>query len=233
MYTTLLMIHIGGAIVGLLSGFLAMLFRKGSGLHGAAGSVFFVSMLSMSAAGAYLAAFIKPNIGNVVGGILTFYLVATAWVAARRREHKVGLFDWTALTLVSTLATADFVFGLQAAGSRSGLKAGYPAAMYFIFGTIAALFAASDIRMLVRGGVSGARRIARHLWRMCFALFIALMSFYPSRARLFSPEINRSGVLYLPHLLLVAATIYWLVRVRARKRVPQERGIAAQEVFQS
>jgi len=30
------------------------------------------------------------------------------------------------------------------------------------------LAAAGDIRMLVRGGVFGAKRIVRHLWRMCF-----------------------------------------------------------------
>jgi len=45
----LLMVHICGAIVGLLSGFMAMALRKGSGLHGAAGSVFSVSLLSAPA----------------------------------------------------------------------------------------------------------------------------------------------------------------------------------------
>src|SRR5437667_11732591 len=95
--TSLMLLHVCSAIVGLLSGFMAMTFRKGSGLHGAAGNVFFVSMLSMSAAGAYMAAFIKPNNGNVMGGVLTFYLVATGWMAARRRERIVGVFDWSAL----------------------------------------------------------------------------------------------------------------------------------------
>jgi hypothetical protein len=32
--------------------------------------------------------------------------------------------------------------------------------------------------MLARGGVLGAKRIARHLWRMCFGLFIAAGSFF-------------------------------------------------------
>lgn len=233
MYTTILMIHIGGAVVGMLSGAFAMLFRKGSGLHAAAGNVFFVSMLSMSSAGVYMAVFSKPNVGNVMGGTLTFYLVATAWMAAHRREQKVGLFDWSALLVVSALATADLVWGIQAVRSPNGLKAGYPPPLFFIFGTIALLFAASDVRMLVRGGVSGARRIARHLFRMCLAFLFALLSFYPSRAHLFSKAVNRSGILYLPHVLLIAAMIYWLIRVRARKRVPRETAIAAREVFQS
>jgi hypothetical protein len=32
--------------------------------------------------------------------------------------------------------------------------------MYFVFGSIALLFAASDLRMIVRGGVSGVKRVA-------------------------------------------------------------------------
>jgi hypothetical protein len=47
------------------------------------------------------------------------------------------------------------------------------------------LAAAGDLRMLLRGGLFGAQRIARHLWRMCFGLFIArdLFSSDPPTAR--------------------------------------------------
>lgn len=228
MHTALTMIHICGAIVGLLSGFMAMTFRKGSGLHGAAGTVFFVSMLSMSAAGAYMAAFIKPNNGNVMGGILTFYLVATGWAAARRRDRKVGIFDLSALLIALAVAGAGMTWGFQAASSPTGLKDGYPPFLYFIFASIALLFAASDVRMIVRGGVSGAKRIARHLWRMSLALLFAMLSFYPSRAHLFPRWVNESHLLYVPHVLLIGAMFFWLYRVSVRKRVPRDKVIAVQ-----
>jgi len=228
LYRPLLMLHICGAIVGLLSGFMAMALRKGSGLHGAAGNVFFVSMLSMSAAGAYMAAFIKPNNGNVMGGVLTFYLVATGWMTARRRNREVGIFDFSALLVALAIAAAAMTWGFQAASSPRGLKDGYPPFLYFIFGSIALLFAASDIRMILGGGVAGAQRIARHLWRMCLALLFATLSFYPSRAHLFSKAINESNVLYLPHIFLIGATIFWMYRVRVRRRVPHDRVIAVQ-----
>ena len=61
---------------GLLSGAAAMSFRKRSRPHRAAGNVFFISMLGMSGAGAYLA-FMKPQMNNVFPVVLTFYLVAT------------------------------------------------------------------------------------------------------------------------------------------------------------
>ena len=74
----LLVLHIGAATVGLLSGAAAMSFHKGSRWHGLSGNVFFISMLCMSGAGAYMA-FMKSQTNNVFGGVLTFYLVATAW----------------------------------------------------------------------------------------------------------------------------------------------------------
>lgn len=222
-YMPLLVLHIGSAAVGLLSGFLAMSFRKGSGLHGAAGNVFFVSMLIATAAGGYLAAFVRPNSGNVMGSTLTFYLVATAWVAARRRDGKAGIFDLGALVFVLAIAATGMTWGFQTAGSQSGMKQGYPAAFYFVFASVALLFAVSDVRMVVRGGVFGAKRIARHLWRMCMALLFATLSFYPGQAKLFPKWLRETNLLQVPAVLLVGAMLFWLYRVSVRKRVPQNK----------
>jgi uncharacterized membrane protein len=73
----LLVLHIAAGTLGMLSGFVAMSFRKGFRSHGIAGNVFVIAMLGLSASGAYLA-FMKSQPGNVLGGTLTFYLVATA-----------------------------------------------------------------------------------------------------------------------------------------------------------
>src|SRR5688572_20719332 len=134
----LLIVHVCSAVIGMLAGYSAMLFRKGSGLHGAAGTIFFVSMLSASGAGAYLAAFVHPNSGNVIGSTLTFYLVATAWVAAKRRDGKPGLFDLVALLFGLSIAAIAATWGVEAA--KSGPRDGFPAPFYFIFGSIALLF---------------------------------------------------------------------------------------------
>jgi len=225
--TALRLLHICSATVALLSGFMAMAFRKGSGLHGAAGTVFFVSLLSASGAGAYIAAFLHPISANVMGSVLTFYLVATAWVAAKRRNGKAGIFDLGALLFALAIGAAGVTWGFQAASSQTGLKDGYPPFLYFIFGSIALQFAGSDIRTLVRGSVTGAQRIARHLWRMCLALLFAALSFYPSRAHLFPRWLNETNLLYVPHVLLVGAMFFWLYRVSVRKRVQQEKRIVA------
>jgi hypothetical protein len=221
----LLILHVCAAAIGLLSGYAAMLFPKGSGLHGAAGTVFTVSMLCASGAGAYLAGFVHPNSGNVIGSTLTFYLVATGWMAAKRREGKPGLFDLVALLFGSAVAAIAATWGVEAA--KSGPKHGYPAPFFFVFGSIALLFVLSDIRMMVRGGVFGAKRIARHLLRNCFALFFATMSFYPGQAKFFPQWLRATNLLYVPAVLLVGAMLLWLYRVTVRKRVPQAEAVVA------
>jgi hypothetical protein len=223
MLMPLVLLHVFSAAVALLSGFLAMAFRKGSGLHGAAGSVFFVSMLSMSGLGAFMAAFLRPNNGNVMGGSLAFYLVATGWMAAKRRERTVGMFDYSAILVALAIGTAGLTWGFQAVNSPTGLKDGYRPGLYFVFGSIALLFAAADVRMVASGGVTGTKRIVRHLWRMCLALLFATISLYPGQAKLFPQWLRETNLLYVPAVLLVGATLLWLYRVAVRKRLSQER----------
>jgi hypothetical protein len=213
-YSSLLVFHICGAIVGLLSGTAALIFRKGFRYHRAAGNVFFVSMLVMSASGAAIAAFIKPNMGNVFGGVVTFYLVATGWLTVLRKEKETGLPEFGLLLVALAAGAGGLTYGWEAAHSTTGLKEGYPPAPYIIFGCLSSLSAASDVRMLIRGGVSGPARIARHLWRMCVAFLIAALSFFLGKQQHFPQAIRGSQILNVPMILILIIMIYWLVRVR-------------------
>lgn len=66
----LLVLHISGGITGILSGAVAMTFRKGSRGHVGLDRYLPIAMLCMSAAGAYLA-FMKSQTGNLMGGVMT------------------------------------------------------------------------------------------------------------------------------------------------------------------
>ena len=154
-YSPILIFHICAAIIGLLSGSAALIFRKGLRMHRTAGNVFFISMMGMSGSGAYMAAFITPNMGNVMGGFLTFYLVATGWLTVIRKEGETGILEYGLLLLALAQGTVGLLYGWGAAHSVTGLKEGYPAAPYLVFGTAGLLCATFDIRMLVRRGVFG------------------------------------------------------------------------------
>jgi hypothetical protein len=212
-FSPILLFHICAGLLGLLSGAVAMSFRKGSSRHALAGKVFVLSMLNMAASGVYMA-FMKSQPGNVMGGTLTFYLVATAWMTARRRAGGTGIFDWGALLVALAVASVTVTYGLEAANSQTGLKHGYPAGPYFFLGSVALLASVGDIRMLVHGGVSGTQRVARHLWRMCFGLFIASSSVFLARQHLFPVLLRKTGVLVLLSILPLLLMIFWLFRVR-------------------
>ena len=217
MRSPLLLLHITAGTLGVLSGFVAVFLRKGSRRHGLAGNVFVTSMLVLSASGVYLA-LLKSQPGNVLGGALTFYLVATAWMTARRQDGEPGLVDWGALLVASAVGAVNLTYGVEAAMSQTGIKYDYPPGPYFFLGSVALIAAAGDIRMLVRGGISGTQRIARHLWRMCFALFIASASVFLARQHLFPTLLRKTGVLFLLTFLPLILMIFWLIRVSFANR---------------
>ena len=85
-----------------------------------------------------------------------------------------------------------------------------------VIGTVMLLAAIGDLRAIRTGGLRGSRRLARHLWRMCFGLFVATGSFFLGQMK-FIPEPIR----IVPLLLVLAfAPIlflsYWMWRVRVR-----------------
>jgi len=229
-YSPSLLAHIVGGIIGVVSGSTALLSRKGSYVHRLSGKVFGVSMLGMAASGGFLA-LLKGQHFNVLAGLLTCYLVATAWLTVRRKANEVGRaevgFLLMALITGATAVFWAFKFSKPGAG---------PVGAYFVFATIAFLFGIGDIRMLIRGGVAGSKRLARHLWRMGVALFVATGSFFLGtagdpvlrktglRARLFTKEIRATHLPDIPVLLVVILTFYWLIRVRRNTSVSLREG---------
>lgn len=225
-YSLILVVHICAGALGLLSGTAAMSFRKGSPRHVLAGRVFVTSMLIMAAAAVYLA-IVRHQPNNIGGGILTFYLIATAWLTAKRRDGEASRLDWVALLIPLVTGILGWINGVDAARSPTRSKYGIPAGMHFFMGTVYLLAATGDVRMLMHGGVLGAKRIARHLWRMCFGLFIAAGSFFmgPSNRPLrllssvglgkqLSPALFSTTLYLILTILPLILLIFWLVRVR-------------------
>jgi hypothetical protein len=150
---------------------------------------------------------------NVFGGVLTLYLVATAWVTARRGDGETGVFDLVGLVVALAIAAVAVIYGIEAAHSPTGTKGGSPAGGYVLPGSVALLAAIGDARILLRGGLCGAQRIARHLWRMCFALFVASASIFLARPQLFPTLLTKTHVLFLLGTLPLALMVFWLARV--------------------
>jgi hypothetical protein len=213
----LLVLHITGGIVGLLSGAIAMSLRKGSRSHRMAGKVFVVSMLIMGACASCLA-LMKHQPNNFFGGLLTFYLITTAWLTGRRRDGESSIYDWGALAFAVAIGGSLLTLGTLVARGNAAKQPGVPLGMYFFMGTIPMLAAAGDLRMLLRGGISGTPRLVRHLWRMCFGLFIASGSFFLGQQQVFPAAIRKQYILAPLAILPLILLIYWMIRVRLSKR---------------
>ena len=225
-YSPILIFHICAGTVGLLSGTVAIIFRKGSRGHVLAGRVFVASMLCMGSAAVYLA-IVRHQPSNIGGGFLTVYLIGTAWLTARRKDGETSRLDWVALLIPLAIGVLLWMIGVKVLRSGASSQDGVPVGMSFFMGTVCLLAAAGDVRMLVSGGVFGTKRIARHLWRMCFGLFIAAGSFFlgPSNRPLrllsavgvgqhLSPAFFSASLYLVLTLLPLILLIFWSVRVR-------------------
>ena len=210
---TLLPVHIVGGSIGIIAGFLALATMKGAPLHRKAGMVFVCGMVTLAGTGAVMSV-ITLNRGNLLVAGLTLYMVATALLTTRRRETHYEWRDLVALTLGLGVTAAALTFGRQALASTNGQLDRYPAPFFFVFGSIALLSVMGDVRMMIAGGFQGRPRIVRHLWRMCFATFIASGSFFLGQAKVIPKPIRIVPVLTLLALLPLLAMAYWLVRVR-------------------
>ena len=210
----ILPVHILGGILGLVFGYVALFSAKGAALHRRSGMLFVLAMVTLSLTGASIA-FVHSSSVSVIAGLLTFYFVTTALLTVRRRRQEPDRIDTAAMLFALAVALVGFKTGFELSGS------GRPeTGPMFIFGAVGVLAAAGDLRMIRARGIQGPRRISRHLWRMCFAMWVAAASFFwgpPGRV----PEIiHIPALLPIPVLTPVAVMLYWLWRVRAKGTPP-------------
>jgi hypothetical protein len=211
---TILFLHIAGGSVAIVSGTMALGLRKGGRAHVAAGNVFFVSMLAMASIGALVSPFLltvegKPKLFDSAAGFFTFYLVVTGWLTVRRKAGTTGRAEMAAFLFASLLAVSIVAVGTGRADPTG----------YYGMGAIIALAAALDLKVILNGGIAGTPRIARHLWRMCLALFVAVGSFFLGQQRVMPELVQGSPWLSVPPLAVLAAMLFWLTKLRFARLV--------------
>jgi len=216
------LIHIFAGLLAVTAGAVALAVLKGGRLHRESGTIFVYAMLVMSGMGAAMAA-VKVAAGegrqgmNVVAGVLTFYLVTTALSTVRRRLQGSRWIEASAMGVALAAGILSIKFGLDAMNSPKGKPVAVPA---FIFGAVALLAALGDARLIMGRVLTGAHRIARHLWRMCLAMFIATASLFLGQAKVFPESMRIVALLAIPVVLVLLLMLYWWARVLIMKRIP-------------
>jgi uncharacterized membrane protein len=207
----ILPVHILGGILALLFGYIALGAAKGANVHRKSGLGFVIAMIVMSLTGALIAT-IDLDRGSIVAGMLTFYFVLTGFLTVKR-------FPAARTIEMVAMCAAVILSGFAVWAGTWLVGRGRPeAAPMFLFATLALVGAIGDWKMLRAGGISGKPRIKRHLWRLCFAMWVAAASFFwgpPNRV----PDLIRiPALLPIPVLIPVVVMFYWLWRMRGTRR---------------
>jgi hypothetical protein len=211
-----LVTHFGAALLALAAGTLALAVAKGGRLHKQSGIVFTWAMITTGILASVLSAYEGKS---VVGGLFACYLVFTGMttvkpLARAGRGVDVALMIFAFATAVLLLLQSVVVWQ-----KPHHMFAGVPAGMIFFLGTVCLLAAIGDIRMILEGGLRGTRRLARHLWRMCFGLFVATGSFFIGQAKFIPAPIRVMPLLFALGIAPLVILLYWMWRVRLRGRV--------------
>ena len=207
-------IHVAGGMFALLSGAVAFAVRKGDSMHVSAGTWFCVSMFVLGVTASILAPFKSPP-ESPIGGIMVCYFVATAWMTARRRSGTPGRFENIACASVLAIAALIIGHAFEVALAPPGQFPEPPGpAGLFVLGAICLLAGLGDLRFILRGKLSATQRISRHLWRMCFAFFIATGSFFLGQQDVLPQALRGSPILFILAFAPFALMLFWLARVR-------------------
>jgi peptidoglycan/LPS O-acetylase OafA/YrhL len=168
--------------------------------------------------GGTLLAALKPSWISVLGGSLAFYLVSTSLLTVRRTVPECRTWITGFMLMGLSIGVLGFYYGHSAAISVRGTLQGIPPVGYFLFGSVALLGAALDTRVLRAGHIEGNQRLARHLWRMGLAMFIATASFFLGQAKVIPQPLRNFALLSIPVVLVVLHVLYWLARVLLSQR---------------
>ena len=223
----LLPIHIAAGGLAIILGAVALSVKKGGTIHRRSGLLFVYAMLVMGVSASILSLLKGGDNGNLFAGVLTGYFVGTALTTVRPVSCWMRRINAVALTVAVVLAAGCAFNAARMINTPGRDLNGVPnqtaGMMSLIIGVVLVMAAAGDVRIMRFGMPRGGPRLARHLWRMCFALFIAAGSFFSLRERVAQilPEPFTTGPMRaLPIVLLFGAMFYWLWRVRGRRTLP-------------
>ena len=206
-------VHVAAGMITLVSGTIAVAARKGGPLHARAGTGFFGSMLVLGVTASILEPLRSPP-GSPVGGIMVCYFVATSWVAARRRDGTTGKFE------IIACAAALIMAVLMAWGGITGVATTpVGAGPVFVLAGLCLIAGLGDLNAILRAKLTPVQRISRHLWRMCFAFFIATGSFFLGQQQVLPQAVRGSPILFVLAFAPFAVMAFWLVRLRFAKAI--------------
>jgi hypothetical protein len=214
-----LAVHFAAGLVSIVAGTIALSVAKGGRLHKQSGLAFTWAMVVLGLTAAGIGTYERiPS--QVFAGLLAAYLVYTGMTTVKPLPGIGQRFNVALMILAFAYAVASLYGGVTEWLDPTMEVVGRPRVVPpLVAGTVILLAAIGDLRAIRAGGLQGSRRLARHLWRMSFGLFIATGSFFLGQMK-FIPEPVRIVPLLLAFAIApILFLFYWMWRVRVRGRL--------------
>jgi hypothetical protein len=214
-----LAVHFAAGLVSIVAGTIALSVAKGGRLHRQSGLVFTSSMVVLGLTAAGIGTY-ENRPGQVLGGLLAAYLVSSAMTTVKSLPGIGQRFNVALMVLAFAFAAAMLFEGVTEWLDPAVKVVGRPRVVPpLVVGTVMLLAAIGDLRAIRAGGFRGSRRLARHLWRMCFGLFIATGSFFLGQMNFIPEPVRITPLLLVLAFAPILFLIYWMWRVRVRGRM--------------
>jgi uncharacterized membrane protein len=212
-FKVFLILHIFGGSVGLLTGMLNMIRKKGDKNHKLVGRVFLISMLTSGISSLILAS-IHTNYFLFMVGVFTLYMVGSGQLYLKGYNNTTSKsIEWT-ITILMLLAGILFVgFGVLALAKTNlfGL-------VFVTFGCLVLLFVRQDFKN--HKGQSAIKNygLVAHLQRMTGGFIATLTAFLVVNAKYFPEQIPSFLYWLLPTIVLTPLIIKWSRKYEVKKK---------------
>ena len=196
LFSCILIVHIAGGTIGLVTGLIGMISPKGKKLHRGAGKIFFLAMALIFVSSIYMSV-VKQNWFLFFIGFFSFYLAATGYriLALKKLGHeklKPALVDYV-LSFSGMLAGIGLLI-ISGLLIKKGMFAIVPA----LFGTLSFAFGYTDIRKFYIIKFTKYNWLAAHSGRMAGAFTATVTAFV-----VVNIQIQNSWILWISPTLII------------------------------
>jgi hypothetical protein len=214
-----LAVHFASGLVAIVTGTIALAVAKGSRRHKQSGLLFTWAMVALGLTAAGIGT-CENRPGQIFAGLVAVYLVGTATTTVKPMPgigHRVNV---ALMVLAFAYAVTSLYSGVIEWLDPTVEVVGRPRVVPpLVAGTVILLAAIGDLRAIRAGGLRGSRRLARHLWRMCFGLFVASGSFFLGQIKFVPAPVRIVPLLLVLAFAPILFLFYWMWRVRVRGRL--------------
>ena len=202
-----LVIHIIAGTIGLLSGTINIIAKKGDKRHRLIGKFFLYAMLTVGLS-AFVLSTMHENYFLFIVGVFTFYMAATGdrylSLKGLNSGQKPKQIDWLLTIAMLLFGLAFIVFGIYhlTRSNTFGI-------VFMVFGFIGLSMVAADIKNYKGRSEIANYWLTAHLQRMIGAYIAALTAFLVVNSKHFNDIVPGYVIWLLPTVILVPLIVKW------------------------